>query len=96
MPTSFEREHGCTEGEWLRGLAGAVGHHALSLSAPGHARVAIGAGHLELDWTLLPPRQIALVRMPRLAVRYRFAGVEAAAQVAFMRFFDLYMHRGGG
>jgi hypothetical protein len=96
LPPAFEREHGCTEGEWLRGLAGAVGDHALTLPAPGCARVDIDAGHLDLAWTLLPPSQIALVRMPRIHVHYRFEGVEAPARAAFMRFFDLYLHRGGG
>jgi hypothetical protein len=96
LPPAFEREHGCTETEWLRGLGGAVGGHPLALPAPGRARVTIDPGHLELAWTLLPPRQIALVRMPRLKVRYCFEGVNAPARAAFMRFFDLYMHRGGG
>ena len=39
---------------------------------------------------------IALVRMPRLLVNFRFAGLDEAQRYAFMKRFDLYMHRGGG
>lgn len=93
---AFEREQGCTETEWLRWLPGAARDHALSLPAPGRALVAIGAGRLHLQWTVLPERRIALVRMPRLAVRFAFEGVDADARTEFMRYFDLYMQRGGG
>jgi hypothetical protein len=93
---AFEREQGCTEVEWLRWLPGAVREHALSLPAPGQARVAIDGGCLHLAWQALPPRQIALVRMPRMAVTYRFEGVDADARSRFMQYFDLYLQRGGG
>jgi hypothetical protein len=39
---------------------------------------------------------IALVRLPRLIVSFRFAGVTETQRHAFMKRFDLYMHRGGG
>lgn len=96
VPEAFEREHGFTESDWLRTLPGAVREHALALPTPGRAEVAIGGGTLHLAWTVLPLRQIALLRAPRLAVRYHFEGVDEAARVAFMRYFDLYLHRGGG
>ena len=95
-PAQFEREHGCTVPEWLGWLPGAVGSHALEYCAPGQARVRIGAGQLHLQWQALPPRQIALIRMPRLRVLYRFDSVSQADRAAFMRYFDLYMQRGGG
>lgn len=94
---AFEREHGFTPAQWLDSLRGAVGAHPLELAAdPGRARVRIGDGTLELQWTELPPRRIALVRMPRLAVSYRFSAVPHDRRVAFMRYFDLFMQRGGG
>jgi hypothetical protein len=96
VPETFEREHGFTESDWLRTLPGAVRDHTLSLPTPGAATVVLGAGALQLAWTVLPPRQIALLRAPRLAVRYRFDGVDADARAAFMRYFDLFLHRGGG
>lgn len=92
---AFEREHGCALAQWLDSLPGAVGAHGLELAADG-ARVRIGGGTLELRWTVLAPRRIALLQMPRLAVRYRFHGVTHDARVAFMRYFDLFMQRGGG
>ena len=95
---SFEREHGDTEADWLRCLPGAVGPHALHLPAPGQAVVTLqGQGMLSLQWRALPDRQIALVRLPRLHVRYAFSpDVSAAEREAFMRYFDLYTRRGGG
>jgi len=96
IPESFDREHGCTETEWRGWLPGAVKHHALDLTVPCKATIAIGPGRLQLQWTVLPPRQIALARFPRLQVAYRFTDVDAAGRAAFMRYFDLYMQRGGG
>ena len=93
---AFERDMGCTESEWLGWLPGACGEHALAV-AGGSARVAIdAAGSLSLHWTVLPARQIALMRMPRLGVRFRFEGLDEAPRQRFMRRFDLYMQRGGG
>lgn len=91
----FEREMGCTETELLRYLPGASGPHELTLQDQA-ATVAIGAGRLELRWSVMPPRRIALMRMPRLAVSFDFVGVDEASRQAFMRHFDLYTQRGGG
>lgn len=96
FPPAFEREQGCTDAEWRGWLPGAVGAHALAFPAPAEAVVGIGSGRLVLRWTVLAPRQIALLRMPRMAVRYAFEGVDADARAEFMRYFDLYMQRGGG
>jgi hypothetical protein len=96
FPEAFEREQGCTEVEWQRWLPGAVREHTLSQPVPGRALVAIEGGHLHLAWTELPPRQIALIRMPRMKVGYRFEGVDADARSRFMQYFDLYLQRGGG
>jgi hypothetical protein len=86
---------GCTEREWLSWLPGAVREHTLTLASE-QAVVAIGNGRLLLRWQTLPPRQIALARFPRLAVSFVFDGLDDAARHAFMRYFDLYMQRGGG
>jgi hypothetical protein len=96
FPEHFEREQSVSEADWLRCLPGAVRDHALALPAPGRAVVSMGAGTLELGWTMLPPRRMGLVQLPRMQVRYRFDGVDAEARRAFMRYFDLYTHRGGG
>jgi hypothetical protein len=92
---AFEREMGCTEAEWLMWLPGAVAARPLQLGA-GVAQVAIGAGTLRLSWQSLPERRIALMRLPRLAVRFAFDAVDDAVRQGFMRYFDLYTRRGGG
>ena len=94
-PEAFDREMGCTEAELLLWLPGAVRGRAME-AADGQARVAIGAGQLTLMWQTLPPRQIALLRIPRLALAFRFSGIDEPAREAFMRYFDLYTQRGGG
>jgi hypothetical protein len=94
-PEAFDREMGCTEAEWLVWLPGAVKGRPVE-AAGGRARVDIGTGQLMLAWHILPPRQIALMRIPRLAVSFRFSGVDEAPREAFMRYFDLYTQRGGG
>ena len=93
---AFEREMGCTEAEWLSWLPGAVRGHALTLG-PGQADVVIGTGRLQLRWQTLEPRKLGLARFARLQLRLHFDdAVDEAARQAFMRYFDLYMHRGGG
>ena len=91
----FDREMGCTEAELLRWLPGAVGAHGVQVLGPS-ATVPISAGSLTLRWLALPDRQIALMRMPRLAVSFCFEGVAPAERHSFMRYFDLYTQRGGG
>lgn len=92
----FEREYGCTTVEWHRWLPGAVREHPLHMDSPDSARAELGSGHLALHWTVLEPRRIALISMPRLQVRFDFVGTLAAERQVFLRYFDLYMQRGGG
>lgn len=93
----FDREMGCTEAEWLRWLPLAAGSHVAQVDAVGRrATVEIGPGGCALTWATLPDRQIALMRIPRLAVSFRFEAVDAAQRTQFMRHFDLHTQRGGG
>lgn len=94
-PERFEREMGCTEAEWLRGLPDAIGVNFWTPQANA-ARVRIGDGALDLTWSAGEPRVIAAVRLPRLLVSFRFTGLDDARRYAFMRRFDLYMLKGGG
>ena len=94
-PPAFEREMGCSEAEWLQALPGAVAPHPVEVGS-GTARVTIDAGALALAWQVLPPRRIALLRLPRLSVRFAFERVADEARQRFMRRFDLCMQRGGG
>ncbi|HEX5633596.1 MAG TPA: hypothetical protein VFX50_10215 [Gemmatimonadales bacterium] len=94
-PARFEREMGCTEAEWLQWLPAAVGGRPLGLES-GRAVVRLEDGTLELRWRALPPRVIALLRIPRLQVAFAFEGVGGARRAEFMRHFDLFTQRGGG
>ena len=94
-PETFEREMGCTADELLRWLPGASGGRTLE-SRPDGAQITIGAGSMRLQWQALPPRQIALMQMPRLAVCFDFERVDELVRQQFMRYFDLYTQRGGG
>jgi hypothetical protein len=94
-PALFERDTAGTEAEWLSRLPGACADHALSLGER-TACITLGEGRLTLTWTVLPARQLALLRMERMLVRFDFDGVDARARHSFMRYFDLYMQRGGG
>lgn len=86
---------GCTAAQLVEWLPRASGGRPLCIGE-GRARVAIDGGQLVLEWHTLAPRQIALIRLPRLAVLFRFEGVDEERQRDFMRYFDLSTHRGGG
>ena len=100
IPDSFTREYGCTLAEWRRDLPRAVtaGGAVLQPVDDHQALVTLASsqGRLHLQWNALPPRQIALMRMPRLQVGFRFERAEPSARLAFMRLFDLSLQRGGG
>jgi len=84
-----------TEAEWLMRLPQAIGAHVCTLGQDS-AQVQIGTGRLHLQWRPLPPRVIALLRLQRLAVSFRFEGVDEAERLRFMQHFDLSTQRGGG
>ena len=92
----FEREYGCLEREWLSWMPAAVHGHPFAPTGPAALRVQLDGGHLDLSWQPLPPRRIALLRLPRLAVQFRFEHVPEAARVLFLNRFDLRTQRGGG
>ena len=92
---SFERDMGCTEGEWLGWLPAAVGACVWRREGA-QAVVEVPPGRLALRWAQQPPRVIALMRMPVLRVDFAFSGLDAGQRYAFMKRFDLYMQRGGG
>jgi len=94
-PEQFERDMACTEADWLRWLAPAIGAHPWSSDRQA-VMVSLGQGRLRLTWTVGSPRQIALMQMPRLLVGFAFDQVSANDRHDFMRRFDMYMQRGGG
>lgn len=104
-PAQFVRDMGCTERELRQWLKAAFPAHALS-DADSHTSISIHTeaseglppeqGCLRLEWTVLPPRQIALIKIPRLQVQFVIEGLSDAARNRFMRRLDLFLQRGGG
>lgn len=89
------REMGCTPEEFLRWLPGATRHVPAEIGS-GTATVHTGGGSVVIVFRPLPPRKIALVSVPVLEVKFRFAGMDAASRKEFLAYFDLYTKRGGG
>ncbi len=91
----FERDMGCTEAEWLGWLPAALGDNAWQRDAAS-VQVSVGPGRLQIHWQAAAPRVLGRVRIPRLLVRFAFAGLDDRQRYVFMKRFDLYMQRGGG
>lgn len=85
----------CTEAEWLRWLPAALGAHAWQLDGEA-VQLQVAPGALQISWRVAEPLKIAMVKMPRLLVRFVFTGLDDAQRHSFMQRFDLYMQRGGG
>ena len=94
-PAHFEREMACTEADWLARLPPAIGDLEWQHEG-GCARVRLGSGTLHLSWREVPPLRIALLELARQHVVFAFENVGDEVRHAFMKRFDLYMHRGGG
>ena len=93
--SSFDREMGCTEAEWLGWLPAAIGDKPWVRDGR-CLRVNFGEGSLMISWQTGSPRVIALLHLPRLLVSFRFEGLGETERHVFMKRFDLYMQRGGG
>lgn len=91
----FERDMGCTEAEWLGWLPEALGSNAWQRDNAS-VQVSIAPGSLRIQWQKAEPRVLGLARIPRLLVRFAFAGLDDDQRYVFMKRFDLYMQRGGG
>jgi len=93
----FSRDMACSAAEWLARLPLACEPHAVVVGVGADAAVVdFSTGRLLLTWAPLPDRVIALLRMPRLWVRFQFEGLGEDERQAFMKRFDLTMQRGGG
>lgn len=95
VPDDLCREMGCTRAEFLRWLPGATRHAPIICSGDLH-RVLSDQGTVEITISELPPRRIASITLPVLAVRFRFIEMDEAARLAFLAYFDHYTRRGGG
>jgi hypothetical protein len=94
-PFSFEREMGCTAAQLRGWLPGAAKGRRIDWHDDS-ACIELDGGRVSIAWQVCEPRQIALVVLPRLHVRFDALHVDGAAWQRFMRYFDLYTQRGGG
>jgi hypothetical protein len=95
IPSVLDREMGCTREDLLRWLPVATGN-ASCREEGAELVLSVGAGEVRIAAAERPPRRIAGVTLPVLAVRFRFVGLDAAAREAFLARWDLCTQRGGG
>lgn len=97
VPETFERVMGCTAAELLAWLPRALPDARLQTDEAGQRNVATWPqGRMELSWQTLPPRRIALLEIPQLAVRFTYVELGDAERYRIQKRFDLQTHRGGG
>lgn len=94
-PVVVEREMACTREDLRRWLPAASGH-AETRWEGADAVLAVAGGEVRVHAEARPPRRIARVELPILALSFTFTGLDAAAREAFLARFDLYTRRGGG
>jgi hypothetical protein len=94
-PFVLRREMGCTREELARCLPGATGG-APAREEAGEVVVAVAGGEVRIAAEERPPRRIALLALPVLAVTFTFRGVDEDARRAFLARFDAWTQRGGG
>lgn len=97
VPEHFDRAMGCTAAELISWLPRSLPDAQLAIdTALGCCVATWPEGSLRMQWTILPERCIALLRIPQLQVHFVFQGLDGAARYARQKYFDLHTHRGGG
>lgn len=96
--SEFNREMGCTEREWLMWLPAAMGEVPWQIGAQSLQADFLQTtnAHLVINWRVGEPRRIAMITLPRMHMHFLFTGLDDNQRYAFMKRFDLFMHRGGG
>ena len=106
--SAFERDMGATAPDFRRCLPEAFepfvtsfdpANEAAPIAAGAEqaATIALSTGTARVAWRPLAPRSIGLLAsLPRLHVRFDFAGIDEAERQRVMKRFDLVMLRGGG
>ena len=99
----FTRDMGYSAAEFFRVLPAAVRDYNLSvadgkavITKPGDEQHGQHVQQLTITVTPLPDRQIAMMRLPHVEVRFQFTNFTAAERTRFMRDFDMSYQRGGG
>jgi hypothetical protein len=92
---ALEREMAATPQEFMHGLRQAF-PDGVDVLGEGRVRAVHGGACLDIAYSVLPPRVIALLRLPRLQVSLCFTAGTPAQQQALLTRMDLAMQRGGG
>lgn len=93
-PRVIEREMTATPDEFERGLRSAFPDAVEG--GQGRFRASYRGTLMEIESTPQPPRVIAHLALPVLAVSLRFPTAGAAERAAMLAWLDLVTHRGGG
>jgi len=96
---TFERIMGCRAAELLNWLPRALPGANLAIESDaeaGRCRATFEDGLLLIEWRALEPAQIALLKIPRLAIRFNYSGLGEARRQEVQGHFDRATQRGGG
>lgn len=85
----------CTREDLERWVGALIGQ-AVVVPDSGALRLCLGWGVLEVQTEVLPPHRIALLRVPQLAVRFRYDPSLQDQARAWIAHFDRHTQRGGG
>jgi hypothetical protein len=99
LSAPFVRIMGCTAGELRDWLEPSLPGAHLTTSAgdgDGQCRAQFADGELQIDWTTLEPRRIALLTIPQLQVRFHYTGLAPERRQEIQSHFDRATQRGGG
>lgn len=94
-PTTIELEMGLSEKDFGAALVNAVKPYTIT-DTPNGYQLQAGQKHVLIEKTILSPRVIASIRLPRMRVTLTFPEQTDEEVTAFMQRFNRYMHRGGG
>lgn len=93
--TTIELEMGLSEKDFGSVLPNAVKPYIVSETTNGYL-LNTDTQQIQIDKTVLAPRAIASIRLPRMMVVLSFPNQTEQQIAAFMQRFNRYMHRGGG
>ena len=89
------REMGCTCDEFMAWLPEATRRVPFEIRGK-VVRIATHGGQVHISLEQKPPRRLAQMELPVLAVTFCFRGLDESARNDFLAHFDLYTRRGGG
>lgn len=93
---SFEKEMGYTHKEFLDNLPAAMKDASYQLVSSDHIEIPIDAGQLTIRLGEQQLRQVGLLKLPYMLVRFDFSRVDENSRTSFYRAFQRSYQKGGG